>query len=134
MAKSLFLVASLGLLLLVLPLSLAVSEPKKASESQKHDTRPIDLVGGYEPIQNDAISSPYIQSLGEYAVNEHNRQAKSNLKFQKVTSGFFQIVAGTNYKLHLTAINGAISSTYETIVYKDLKDISHLITFFSISN
>ncbi|CAK9311724.1 unnamed protein product, partial [Citrullus colocynthis] len=92
----------------------------------------LDLVGGYEPIKN--IDDPHIQSLGEFAVNEHNKQAKTQLKFKKVNSGKLQIVAGTNYDLRLTALEGTVSRTYGTLVFTDLKNGNHLINFYGLSN
>lgn len=119
MAKSIFFLASL--LALVLSLSLSTANP-----------RSLGSVGDFEPIKN--ISDPSIQSIGEFAVNEHNKLEKTELKFQKVISGVFQIVAGTNYELQLTALDETESETYGTLVYKDLNNKNHLIKFFEISN
>ncbi|XP_022927105.1 cysteine proteinase inhibitor 1-like [Cucurbita moschata] len=118
MTKALFLVASL--LLYVLSLSSLVAA-----------TQRLDLAGSYKPIKN--IDDPKIQSLGEFAVNEHNKQAKTQLKFQKVISGEMQIVAGTNYKLQLTALEGTSSGTYGTLVFTDLNNKNNLINFYDVS-
>ncbi|KAE8652868.1 hypothetical protein Csa_013004 [Cucumis sativus] len=69
-------------------------------------TSRLDLVGDYKPIKD--IADPYIQSLGEFAVKEHNKEAKTELKFKEVISGKLQIVAGTNYELQLTALEGKL--------------------------
>ena len=119
MAKALFFVASLLLYVLSLS-SLAVA------------TQRLDLVGSYKPIKN--IDEPQIQSLGEFAVNEHNKQAKTQLHFQKVISGEMQIVAGTNYNLRLTALEGTNSRTYGTLVFTDLNNMNNLINFFDVPN
>lgn len=119
MARSLFFMASL--LLFVVSMSSIT-----ATRAQ------LDLLGGYKPIKD--IADPYIQSIGEFAVNEHNKQAKTELKFQKVISGKFQIVAGTNYHLRLTALEGTVSRTYGTLVFTDLKKENHLILFYGITN
>ncbi|KAG6583736.1 Cysteine proteinase inhibitor 5, partial [Cucurbita argyrosperma subsp. sororia] len=119
MAKALFLVASLLLYILSLS-SLAAA------------TQRLDLVGNYKPIEN--IDDPKIQSLGEFAVNEHNKKAKTQLHFQRVISGEMQIVAGTNYNLRLTALEGTSSRTYGTLVFTDLNNKNNLINFFSVSN
>ncbi|XP_004151250.1 cysteine proteinase inhibitor 5 [Cucumis sativus] len=96
-------------------------------------TSRLDLVGDYKPIKD--IADPYIQSLGEFAVKEHNKEAKTELKFKEVISGKLQIVAGTNYELQLTALEGSIINIiYETLVFTDLKNENHLIKFYSISN
>ena len=118
MARSLFFIVSL--LLFVSMLSVTATRSR------------LDLVGGYEPIKN--IDDRHIQSLGEFAVNEHNKQAKTQLKFEKVISGKLQIVAGTNYNLRLTALEGTVSRTYATLVFLDLKNENHLINFYGLSN
>ena len=117
MAKTLFLAASLLLYVLSL-LSLAAA------------TNRLDLAGSYKPIKN--IDDPKIQSLGEFAVNEHNKQAKTQLQFQKVISGEMQIVAGTNYNLRLTALEGTSSGTYGTLVFTDLNNKNNLINFYDV--
>ncbi|XP_038895826.1 cysteine proteinase inhibitor 5-like [Benincasa hispida] len=114
MAKSLFFMASL--LLFVESLS-SVATTRSL----------LDLVGSYEPIKN--IDDPHIQSLGKFAVDEHNKQAKTQLKFQKVISGKLQIVAGTNYELELTALEGTVSRIYGTLIFTDLENKNHLINF-----
>ncbi|CAK9311726.1 unnamed protein product [Citrullus colocynthis] len=118
MARSLFFVVSL--LLFVLMLSITATSSR------------LELVGGYEPIKN--IEDQHIQSVGEFAVNEHNKQAKTQLKFEKVISGTLQIVAGTNYDLQLTALEGNVSRIYGTLIFTDLKNENHLINFYDLSN
>ncbi|XP_023520261.1 cysteine proteinase inhibitor 1-like [Cucurbita pepo subsp. pepo] len=117
MAKVLFLVASL--LLYVLSLS-----------SLAAATQRLDLAGSYKPIKN--IDDPKIQSLGEFAVNEHNKQAKTQIQFKKVIGGEMQIVAGTNYKLRLTAVEGTSRGTYGTLVFTDLNNKNNLINFYKV--
>ncbi|XP_023520845.1 cysteine proteinase inhibitor 1-like [Cucurbita pepo subsp. pepo] len=119
MTKALFFMASLLLYVLSLS-SLAVA------------TQRLDLAGSYKPIKN--IDDPEIQSLGEFAVTEHNKQTKTQLQFQKVISGDMQIVAGTNYKLRLTALEGTDSRTYGTLVFTDLNNKNNLINFFNVPN
>ncbi|XP_004151251.1 cysteine proteinase inhibitor 5 [Cucumis sativus] len=119
MARSLIFMASL-LLFIVSMSSVAATRAQ------------LDLLGGYKPIKD--IADPYIQSLGEFAVNEHNKQAKTELKFQKVIGGKLQIVAGTNYDLRLTALEGTVSRTYGTLVFTDLKKQNHLILFHGSTN
>ena len=117
MTKALFFVASLLFFVVSLPLLEAT-------------TQRLDLAGSYKPIKN--IDEPQIQSLGEFAVNEHNKQAKTQLHFQKVISGEMQIVAGTNYNLRLTALEGTSSRTYGTLVFTDLNNKNNLINFFDV--
>ena len=110
-----------SLLLYVLSLSLLAAA-----------TQRLDLVSSYKPIKN--IDDPKIQSLGEFAVNEHNKQAKTQLQFQKVISGEMQIVSGTNYNLRLTALEGTSRGTYGTLVFTDLNNKNNLIDFFDVPN
>ena len=119
MTKALFFVTSL-LFFVVLLSSLTAA------------TQRLGLVGSYKPIKN--INEPQIQSLGEFAVNEHNKQAKTQLHFQKVISGEMQIVAGTNYNLRLTALEGTSSRTYGTLVFTNLNNKNNLINFFDVPN
>ncbi|KAG6583733.1 Cysteine proteinase inhibitor 5, partial [Cucurbita argyrosperma subsp. sororia] len=115
MAKALFFVASL--------LFFIVSLSSLAAATQR-----LSLVGSYIPIKN--IDELQIQNLGEFAVNEHNKEAKTQLQFQRVISGEMQIVAGTNYNLRLTALEGTDSRTYGTLVFTDLNNKNNLINFF----
>ncbi|KAK4744244.1 hypothetical protein SAY87_010556 [Trapa incisa] len=73
------------------------------------------LVGGWQSI-ND-INDPYIKEIAGFAVNEYNKQALASLKFAKVTSGESQVIAGTNYRLIIAAIDGTTTRNYEAIVW-----------------
>ena len=74
------------------------------------------LAGGWRPIKN--ISDPHVQEIGEFAVTEHNKQAKESLKFQSVVSGETQVVSGTNYRLVVVAEDGGVSNKYEAVVWE----------------
>ncbi|PIA38360.1 hypothetical protein AQUCO_02800208v1 [Aquilegia coerulea] len=74
------------------------------------------LVGGYKPIFN--ITDPHIQDLGKFAVSEHNKQAKTSLKFVNVIKGQMQVVAGINYDLVIAARKGDIRRNYLAVVYE----------------
>jgi hypothetical protein len=58
--------------------------------------------GGYEPIPD--INDPYIQEIGRWAVEEHDKQANDNLKFLKVLSGMHQTVEGENYQVLIQVV------------------------------
>ncbi|CAN6356498.1 unnamed protein product [Urochloa humidicola] len=61
------------------------------------------LAGGWLPISE--INDPHIQELGGWAVSEHNRKEHAALKFNRVVSGQYQIVAGVKYNLIIQASN-----------------------------
>lgn len=76
----------------------------------------VGLPGGWTPI--DDPKDAHIQQLGEYAVSEHNKAAKTNLHFQQVVSGETQVVAGANYRLLIAAGLGGITNRYEAVVWE----------------
>ncbi|XP_060184743.1 cysteine proteinase inhibitor 1-like [Lycium barbarum] len=72
--------------------------------SAAQGSRKEALEGGWEPITN--ITDPKVVGIGKFAVDEHNKEAKTKLDFQKLLKGESQVVAGTNYRLVITAKNG----------------------------
>ncbi|PIA38365.1 hypothetical protein AQUCO_02800213v1 [Aquilegia coerulea] len=74
------------------------------------------LVGGWKPIED--IKDPHVQELGEFAVSEHNKEAKKNLKFDQVVRGDTQVVSGLKYRLVVTAKDGSVKNEYEAIVWE----------------
>ena len=50
---------------------------------------------------------PHVRDIGEWAVNEHNKQSGDSLKFLEVVSGSKQIVSGDMYELVLLVDVGA---------------------------
>jgi hypothetical protein len=77
-------------------------------------------LGGYSPI-ND-INDPQVTKIANFAVTRYNKRSETKLKFEKVIKGESQAVGltKTNYKLTLSASNGSVSNTYETVVYENL--------------
>lgn len=73
------------------------------------------LVGGWHPIKN--LNDPYIKEIAGFAVDEYNKQSKASLKFAGVKSGDSQVVAGTNYRLIITATDGTTTGDYEAVVW-----------------
>ncbi|KAK2977053.1 hypothetical protein RJ640_011664 [Escallonia rubra] len=69
-------------------------------------------VGGWEPIKD-----PKVKEIGEFAVSEHNKEAKASLKYEGVVKGETQVVSGTNYQLRIAAKDGDISGNYEAVVW-----------------
>ncbi|KAF3628410.1 Cysteine proteinase inhibitor 5 [Capsicum annuum] len=62
------------------------------------------LVGGWKPITD--IKDPEVVEAGKFAVDEHNKEAKTTLEFQEVTKGESQVVQGINYRLTISAKDG----------------------------
>ncbi|KAK9084678.1 hypothetical protein Sjap_025089 [Stephania japonica] len=81
------------------------------------ETGDIPPTGGWTPID---VNSLHSIELAQFAVNEHNKQAHTHLKFERLVSGESQIVAGVNYKLIIRAINGELIQTYEAHVFEAL--------------
>lgn len=63
-----------------------------------------DLLGGWRPI-TDTNDSEVVE-IGKFAVDQHNKEAKSQLVFRRVLKGETQVVAGTNYRLVISAADG----------------------------
>ncbi|KAK4373632.1 hypothetical protein RND71_009016 [Anisodus tanguticus] len=72
--------------------------------SAVHGSRKEALVGGWKPITN--LTDPVVVGIGQFAVDEHNLHAMTKLKFQQVTKGESQVVAGINYRVTITAEDG----------------------------
>ncbi|VVB08268.1 unnamed protein product [Arabis nemorensis] len=73
-------------------------------------------VGGWSPITD--VKDPHVVEIGEFAVSEYDKQSKSELKFVTVVRGETQVVAGTNYRLTVTANDGGKSKNYEALVWE----------------
>ncbi|KAJ4704048.1 Cysteine proteinase inhibitor [Melia azedarach] len=74
------------------------------------------LLGGWTPIKD--LNDPHVKEIGQFAVAEYNKQSKADLKFQSVVKGESQVVAGINYRLILTAIDGTATNKYEAVVWE----------------
>ncbi|KAI3697674.1 hypothetical protein L6452_30770 [Arctium lappa] len=73
------------------------------------------LVGGWKPITN--VTDPTVVDNGKFAVDEHNKKYEESLKFKKMVSGESQVVAGINYNLTITAVDGSVENNYVAVVY-----------------
>ncbi|KAM0950356.1 putative Cystatin domain-containing protein [Dioscorea sansibarensis] len=74
------------------------------------------LLGGSHPIKN--LKDPHILDIANFAVTEHNKEAKSNLIFQRVIKGKIQVVQGLDYYLILEAKDGTKICKYEAVVWE----------------
>lgn len=90
------------------------------------------LVGAYRPIED--LNDPYVAEIAKFAVNEHNKQAKTSLVLSKVIGGESQVVQGTNYKLQIK-VKGAAPrdvqpQVYEAVVWdKPWEKFRELVSF-----
>ncbi|XP_009629445.1 cysteine proteinase inhibitor 1-like [Nicotiana tabacum] len=73
------------------------------------------LAGGWRPIKN--ITDPEVVEIGKFAVNEHNKEAKTKLEFEKIMNGESQVVAGINYRLVIAAKDGGEPHQYMAEVW-----------------
>ncbi|KAL5066366.1 hypothetical protein RYX36_028103 [Vicia faba] len=75
-------------------------------------------LGGYIPITN--INDPHVIEIAKFAVTQYDKQSGAKLKFKKIIKGESQVVAGTNYRLTLSAGEGSVSNIYEAVVWEKL--------------
>ncbi|ESQ55793.1 hypothetical protein EUTSA_v10026611mg [Eutrema salsugineum] len=76
-------------------------------------------LGGWKPIKD--VSDPNVEAIAKYAIEEHNKQSKANLVFEKVVRGKEQVVSGKKYDLIIAAKNGGgATKNYEAVVVERL--------------
>ncbi|XP_059636687.1 cysteine proteinase inhibitor 1-like [Cornus florida] len=98
--------------------------------------------GGWQPIKND----PHVQDIGgwvsiktdelvqdmaKFAVTEHNNQAKSNLKFERLAEARAQSLdLGTNYWFVIVVQDAPFHvETYEAVVWVNRTQSLQLVSF-----
>ncbi|XP_057765034.1 cysteine proteinase inhibitor 5-like [Salvia miltiorrhiza] len=88
------------------------------------------IVGGWHPISNP--NAPEIVEIAKFAVAEHNKEKKASLIFVSVVKGESQVVAGTNYRLVISAKDGASAApkTYTAVVWSKVAPKSLELTSF----
>ncbi|XP_004239826.1 cysteine proteinase inhibitor 5 [Solanum lycopersicum] len=62
------------------------------------------LLGGWSRITDTKDSK--VAEIGKFAVDQYNENTKSKLVFKRVVKGETQVVAGTNYRLVISATDG----------------------------
>ncbi|XP_071723855.1 multicystatin-like [Rutidosis leptorrhynchoides] len=76
--------------------------------------------GGWTEMKD--VNDPHVKEIGKFAVEEHNKEAKTSLIFKKVISGRTKVVSGKNYKFILSAGDKAAgsltTSMYQAIVWE----------------
>ncbi|XP_059654879.1 cysteine proteinase inhibitor 1-like [Cornus florida] len=105
----------LSLLLTFLLSDVSAMSGRVAQVDVNHIKDPKSSAGAWQPIKDP--KSSLVQEIGAFAVNEHNKQTKTDLKFESVDSGETQAVEGLNYRLILSANNGDASNKYEAVVW-----------------
>ncbi|KAK9681435.1 hypothetical protein RND81_10G001900 [Saponaria officinalis] len=92
------------------------------------------MVGNYRPIKD--VSEPHVQEIGKYAVTKHNQLDGTKLQFVRIVRGESQVVAGTNYRLQISAKDSAAGggvSDYQAVVYERPWDnYRNLTSFFPL--
>ncbi|MCD7447615.1 hypothetical protein HAX54_032233 [Datura stramonium] len=86
------------------------------------------IVGGWKRITD--VTAPEIVEIGKFAVDEHNKKAKTNLIFQKIIKGESQVVEGINYRLVITAKDGDSPHNYFAEVWDKPGKKSRSLTYF----
>ncbi|KAM4111860.1 hypothetical protein ACJW30_05G097300 [Castanea mollissima] len=90
------------------------------------------LPGGWQPIKN--VTEPHVTEIGEFAVEEYNKESKSQLKFLSVVKGETQVVAGTNYRLIVATKVGGLTKNYQAVVWEKTWEHFRNLTSFTPVN
>ncbi|KAG5569246.1 hypothetical protein H5410_059012 [Solanum commersonii] len=85
-------------------------------------------IGLWKPITN--TTDPKVVEIGNFAVDEHNEEEKTKLKFQEVVKGEYQVVHGLNYRLLISAKDGNSLHNYLADVWVKPGGKSRTLTSF----
>ena len=85
-------------------------------------------VGGYKVIANTDAGA---KDAAAFAIGDKNAHSYSSFQLKEILKAERQIVAGSNYKICLSAddLGTGDSGNYETVVYVDLKNNSKLMSW-----
>lgn len=73
---------------------------------------------------------PAVIEIGEFAVDEHNKDTNSTLKFDRVVKGETQIVGGMNWRLTIEVDDVQVVKNCEVLVYQQSwQNVTKLISF-----
>ncbi|XP_047943138.1 cysteine proteinase inhibitor 1-like [Salvia hispanica] len=92
----------------------------------------LDRAGGWKPIGNP--NAAQVVAVANFAVAEYNKEKKTSLVLVSVEKGESQVVSGINYRLLISAKDGAAEKTYSTVVYSSLAGSISLRSFDPIQN
>ncbi|XP_042756140.1 cysteine proteinase inhibitor A [Lactuca sativa] len=85
------------------------------------------LAGSWTPIN---ASDPMVIEIGKFAVDEHDKDDHMSLQFEKVVAGESQVVAGTQYNITITAVEGGVENNYVALVWdKPWQKFRELMSF-----
>ncbi|KAM7466330.1 hypothetical protein LguiB_013892 [Lonicera macranthoides] len=117
-SSSMFLMfSSLLVTFLVLNVSTADGSRKAVLKSEGH------------PIKD--LNDPRVQEIGKFAVNEHNKEAKTNLVYKSVIKGeVFLDISGTYYRLTILATNN--DKYVADVIDRPLERLTKLVSFKKI--
>ncbi|KAK6124302.1 hypothetical protein DH2020_041959 [Rehmannia glutinosa] len=91
------------------------------NEASAYTRRELYVPGGWWPIDNP--KDPEVVDVAKFAVAEHNKEANTTLSFVTVVKGEQQVVAGTNYRLDISAKDGGAADSpknYRAAVFSPL--------------
>ncbi|OWM75909.1 hypothetical protein CDL15_Pgr009553 [Punica granatum] len=71
-------------------------------------------LGGWTRMKD--LNDPYVQGIAKFAISQYNKRSKASLTFVSVKSGDSQVVKGVNYRLIISATDGATTLDYDAIV------------------
>ncbi|KAI3456547.1 hypothetical protein Pfo_013210 [Paulownia fortunei] len=110
---------------IILSLLVARSIVSATSDGQK-----LLHLGGWRPITEP--NDHKVIEVANFAVAEHNKLAKTNLKLQNVISGTMQVLGGRYYRLVISAMDGNAPHNYLALIYE--KPWQHLKILISFKN
>ncbi|KAK6774710.1 hypothetical protein RDI58_029949 [Solanum bulbocastanum] len=90
------------------------------------------IIGFWNPITN--TTDPKVVEIAKFAVDEHNEEEKTKLKFQEVVKGEYQVVDGLNYRLLISAKDGNTLHNYLAEVWVKPGVKSRTLTSFEDCN
>ncbi|WCJ34072.1 Cysteine proteinase inhibitor [Euphorbia peplus] len=82
----------------------------------------------WAPIKD--LKDQTVVEIANFAINEHNKNASTNLKLETIESGESRYFMGMNYRLLLVVNEGASKNKYDTFVWDDVATkLKNLVSF-----
>ncbi|KAK9051784.1 hypothetical protein SSX86_028412 [Deinandra increscens subsp. villosa] len=77
-----------------------------------------------------SLEDPVVIEIGQFAVDEYNKDTNSTLMFKRVVKGDTQIVGGMNWRLTIEVEDVQVVKDCEALVYQQpLQNVTKLIDF-----
>ncbi|KAK4412801.1 Cysteine proteinase inhibitor [Sesamum alatum] len=105
--KALYFILILAAILLICAIRFWAGSPERLTE--------MSALGG---LRNMAGNRAEIESIGRFAVQQHNNNQNTFLEFARVVEAKEQVVAGKMYHLTLEAVDGGKKKIYEAKVWE----------------